>query len=347
MMVHRSQQRGMTLVEVMIAVVLGSLVVLAVVNLFIGNNRNNRIQEGSSRIQENARYAVDLLATDLREAGFAGCRNFRKQIRDIATPAPATEFTLDNVIQGYNATGAGWTPALPADIAVLPGTDVIRTQRAVSCGATLTADMDNAPDNVLVKDNNCNFGPAGGDLVMIADCETAHIFRTTNASTSLAHGTFCLNTACLSGKKYGADAEVMKLETKTYFISRRGGLATTNPPALFEITNGGNANELVEGIDDMQVLYGVDAIGAGGVTGDDVLDDDYETANDVPDWSTVISARVSLLVASISDELLDGVTPAVVSPVPTSDGTILTPAEADKQLRRQFTATVNLRNKVQ
>ena len=62
------------------------------------------------------------------------------------------------------------------------------------------------------------------------------------------------------------------------------------------VTSAGNADraneELAEGIEDMQITYGVD-------TNNDKAVDQYVTANAVADWATVLSVRISLLLASV------------------------------------------------
>ena len=67
------RQRGLTLVELMVALVLGLVVIGAVANLFLTNRQTYRTTENLARMQENLRIAYELMARDVREAGATAC----------------------------------------------------------------------------------------------------------------------------------------------------------------------------------------------------------------------------------------------------------------------------------
>ncbi len=67
------RQLGLTLVELMVALVLGLVVIGAVVNLFLTNRQTYRTTENLARMQENLRFAFELMARDVREAGATAC----------------------------------------------------------------------------------------------------------------------------------------------------------------------------------------------------------------------------------------------------------------------------------
>lgn len=71
----RSRQRGLTLVELMIGIVLGLLVISAVLYVFAGSRASYRHQESFSAVQESGRIALEVLARDIRMAGNPGCGN--------------------------------------------------------------------------------------------------------------------------------------------------------------------------------------------------------------------------------------------------------------------------------
>ncbi|MBZ2190523.1 PilW family protein [Alcanivorax sp. JB21] len=62
-------QRGFSLVELMVALLLGSLIVIASTQLFITNQRTFQLQQGLTDIQEQGRFALDFVARDLRRTG--------------------------------------------------------------------------------------------------------------------------------------------------------------------------------------------------------------------------------------------------------------------------------------
>lgn len=66
------KQRGMTLVELMIAGVISIIVGLVVMQLMIGSNRASNRLDGLSQAQENARFSMSWLTDQIRHAGYVG-----------------------------------------------------------------------------------------------------------------------------------------------------------------------------------------------------------------------------------------------------------------------------------
>lgn len=64
------QQRGLTLIELMVALAISSFIILGVSTVFATSKRVYQSQEGLSRIQENGRFVTAYLTDDLRLAGF-------------------------------------------------------------------------------------------------------------------------------------------------------------------------------------------------------------------------------------------------------------------------------------
>lgn len=64
-------QRGYTLVEMMIALILGLVVVSAVVNMYVGSSRSAKFTRGLQTMQENGRYGVSVLQRGFRLAGYS------------------------------------------------------------------------------------------------------------------------------------------------------------------------------------------------------------------------------------------------------------------------------------
>lgn len=64
-------QKGFSLVELMISLVLGLILVGGAVNAFISSKQTYSLQEAMSRVQESGRFSLDLMARDLRHAGIS------------------------------------------------------------------------------------------------------------------------------------------------------------------------------------------------------------------------------------------------------------------------------------
>ena len=90
---------------------------------------------------------------------------------------------------------------------------------------------------------------------------------------------------------------------------------------------------LIDNVEDIQILYGIDLSG-------DQAANQYVNATDIGNnWDNVVSVRVCLLVRSVEDNLVNE-----VSPYQDCNGSSKTPN--DRLVRRIFTSTINLRNKI-
>ena len=83
-MKNKPYQTGMTLIEIMIALLIGVFLLGGVLQIFVGSKQTNRMQEGLSRLQESGRFAMDFLSRDIRMAGSWGCHGGPSPDIDIA-----------------------------------------------------------------------------------------------------------------------------------------------------------------------------------------------------------------------------------------------------------------------
>ncbi len=111
--------QGFSLIELMLALALGVVVTAGIVTLFVGNNQTYTLLNGQSRMQENARFAVDFMTRSARAAVTSVA--IRKQAKIYKTLNGAWNQTLrvrhhdaDQAFHGVN-NGNGvndWTPSL-------------------------------------------------------------------------------------------------------------------------------------------------------------------------------------------------------------------------------------------
>lgn len=64
-----NKQVGMTLVEILLALVLGISLIAGILNIFVSSNQSSRMLNGLSRLQENGHFALDFISRDIRSAG--------------------------------------------------------------------------------------------------------------------------------------------------------------------------------------------------------------------------------------------------------------------------------------
>jgi type IV pilus assembly protein PilW len=328
-------QSGMTLVEIMIALLIGAFLVGGVIQLFLESKQSYRMTEGQSRIQENARYAIELLNNDIRMSGFQGCPSVTAVIPTNSASAPIIALTAITTITGYEGSSAippttTWAPVLSATLTGLPtaGTDVITVVHGSSCGGYLTANMASTAGNISIPATN-TCGVTSGDAFLVSDCNSADIFRATagSNSTTIAH-------AALS-KAYTTSAEVFNYQASSYFIQP----GASGQPALFRLDHTKNTNiELIEGVEDMQILYGEDTDAT-----PDGTPNYYVPANSIVSMAKVVSIRISLLLRSL-DNNLTSAPQAYTYNSPTYTRT--TPPAGDRRIRQVFNTTIAVRNRL-
>ena len=90
---HRRYQRGVTLIELMVALVLGLIVAAGIVALFLSTSSSNRAQNQMARLQEEGRYAINRISADLKMAGAQYCSS----TGGIASLAPSSGVALDSL----------------------------------------------------------------------------------------------------------------------------------------------------------------------------------------------------------------------------------------------------------
>ena len=99
-------QRGMTLVELLVSLVLSIFLIGGVIQIFVGNRVTFSLNDGLSRIQENARFSLEHIAFTARMAGYSGCISDVSVFNNLSAPNPFRD-DIANGIQGHNANGTG------------------------------------------------------------------------------------------------------------------------------------------------------------------------------------------------------------------------------------------------
>ncbi|WP_313207766.1 PilW family protein [Stenotrophomonas sp.] len=283
----RRFEKGLTLVEMMVALALGLVLMLGVVQIFAASRTASVLAEGGARAQENARFALEFLQRDIRMAGHFGCVNDQAHfVRNEGDPvvntgaASGSQHPLDFSVslQGYEAPntapgGAGLTlggtwalpanlPKAIADLGPRGGSDVLVLRYLSPDGVPVTG-LTAGSDSVLAFTSSkgarlTDGGVSTPTLFGIADCSHANVFKgklEAGKVTALGAnlGTYATQPA--------GQTMLYRAESVVYYV---GTSATTGEPVLMRArSNGGDAysagEELVEGIESLQFMYGLDS----------------------------------------------------------------------------------------
>ena len=108
------RQSGLSLIELMVALGIGAFLVLGVVTVFLANKDSARLENSLARLQENGRFALDLLREDLHQAQYLGCNTGDVFVINMIEDPNSVGFspTLEG-IRAYERNGTGTWAANP------------------------------------------------------------------------------------------------------------------------------------------------------------------------------------------------------------------------------------------
>ncbi|MDJ0833014.1 MAG: PilW family protein [Gammaproteobacteria bacterium] len=347
-----NKQAGLSLVELLVAMVISLFLMGGIVQVYVGNKSAYNFSDANARVQENGRFALDTMATDLRMAGFWGCASLQDDEDgdgDLSEENPQIQNHLNQASPNYEPEKHDFLAQPFVDATVNDGengSDSITVFGARPGQTVFTGDLVSPGSGPLQVEANTFF--EAGDIVLITNCFTADIFEISAVSpdgTSLSHSTVAptdtpgnvnLNNPCppaahclmdKNDRPYTPNnAAAYSLQTITYEVD----LNDNNEPALFRTVNNRDPEELIEGIEQMQILFGVDNDADG-------TPNQYMTSDAVADLNQVTAVRIFLVVRSDADNVLDE------RQTYTLNGQDI--LANDQRLRQVFTTTIALRNK--
>lgn len=353
--------RGFTLIEVLTALVIGSLLTIGAITIMVNSKDTYEVQDDLARLQENARFAMDMLMKDIRMAGYFGCSANNGDIWDhINNGAPGNLFDSEAGIEGMNNydASATWEPSgVSADIdatgaTFLPGSDGL-TIRYLEPGSAIELDEAMPRPSAEMKVSSVG-NLVDGQIVAITDCASADIVQLTAVQSGSLHlqhnsGTGtpgnvnanvefnfsgCNAPNCLS-KAYDEGAMIMSLKAVRYYLADEDGDGSPTLYRLMVSPSSGNAvtqaEALIDGIDSLQFTFGEDTSGDG-------VPDAYNDSDNVSNWSAITTVKIGMLLHTVDTygQQLDTTVRFV-------NGEEF-PAQNDNRRRRLFASTIGLRN---
>ncbi|AMO55709.1 hypothetical protein GZ77_26610 [Endozoicomonas montiporae] len=340
---------GASLVELLVAMALGLFLIAGIGHLFLSANRTYMLQDELSRIQENARFAMDLLSRDIRMAGYTGCPEATSLANVLFTSTDSREWMthFDKGILGISTANKS-----RIDSSAISEAIVIHKLDAEQ---GLTVNSHSSSSALL---NVTSHGYDQGDVLALVHpgCDQISVFKAMEATSgsSISHaaglsgslynctsqlkGDFnCMDSASAAEPYNHKGSMLFPVRSVAYYLRTSNGRPNLYRKFAGEYTSGSAryAESLLEGIEGLSFLYGYDSDG-------NRTPDQYRTADSIglfsADWMNVVSVRLELLVRSLS-EITEEPQPYLFA------GTEITPT--DHYIRRNFVMTIELRNRVQ
>ena len=318
--------KGFTLIELMVAMLLGLIVIGGVVSVFIANQRTYRTNQALGDVQDGSRTAFEMMARDIRDAGLTGCTNNGRLANVLNNSTTAWWANWNNALIGYDHTQVDLAVAIgTAEQARVAGTDSLMLMSAAGSGVTVKINAEPAATFTL---NESSTDLQTGDLIMVCDPDHSAVLQATSiASGTITHAasgspgncTTDLNfpTACSGTSSYvfAPNSQISKLDAVDWYV----GVNPVKGTSLYRVSlvnTGGTpapiTQEMVRDVTAMLLTYHQSGSGT------------FGDATTVTNWALVDAVRVNLTLESVDKK----------------SGTDAKP------IKRSFTATTTVRNRV-
>lgn len=324
-----SRQLGLSLIELMISILLGTLLLLGVLQMFTNTSSSDRANTALARLQESGRVALEIIKQDLRRTGYIGCAN---PLSPSIAPGhtPTRVFPADGIGQRGTETHEG--VGTDSDTLVIVHGSASPTRLKDISGATAT---------LVSSDGHLRVGNGEGQEFVLTNCEKVYVFRATvsepsanDVSTVGTHRTDMRFKYSLSQIKDGSG------NTPTFIgnLVAEGTQILRLGQVTYDVNNGAlrkNGAELIANVDNFQVLYGVSDGGqTRWVNGDD-LDDELR--------GKISRVQISLVISS-PENAASGTSEQSFAIANIGANTKLAAAN-DQRVRRVFNTTIDMRNR--
>ena len=342
-----SRQRGLTLIELMIACTIGLLIVLAMSYLMINSlESRNELAKTSQQI-ENGRYAMDELRKEIQLAGFYSSFVPTNTV-NWTTPDPCAttsgnlEFAAAPSTQNVPVGLQGFTQADAPPTCImnrLDGTDILVVRRT----HTEAVEIDvAAPVDEIDSGIDASLGEAF--YLQVSNCPDLAMepaFVVSNAANVAAfnlHKVTPVGANCNQGYR----SEIRRYATHIFYVSRCNNCSGDGDgiPMLMmmEVSPNPIPRPIAEGIQNMQIEYGFDINGDGAP---DVFADTVSTGTPELRWRDVVAVKVFMLARNVDP------TPGHTDTkryVLSSDGSEVGPF--DDQIRRQVYVSTTMAHNI-
>ena len=334
-------QSGITLIELLVSMLIGLFIMAGVLQMFSTASQNSVAVAGASRIQENIRYAFSRIAKDVSQSGNLGClgasvvsrysKNGNNLFKNNLGVSGLTN--IENSLYDFLKIAHGTSSAVDnLGGAAAANTDIFRIRymsHAFKIPVT-AVDASTASTKITLDISDSNFAPlappspasVAGEIVGVSNCSNGSVFMLTGNATSGGEISVVAGAANAVDGIYNvsADLEISEADATAtqyylyggtsgayeYFIGNAAGgdCAVGQEQCALYRRNGGptaSAQELVQGVHDMDVMYGSTDATTGNLT--------FATAAQVTtanNWANIDRLKVTLAFNSIENAQTQG-----------------------------------------
>lgn len=343
------QQLGVSLIELMVALVIGLVLILGATQIFLSGRVTYAANSALSRVQESGRFASEFLAYDIRNSGYRGPCISSAQLRlNLSGQSEAFKYDVNIPVYGRKESSV-----LGSGNNKLAGTQSLLIKYA-GAGQKFYGSSSNSINSQLdIQQGVAGYqeavgSMAGGKGLVVSSSAGCDVFENSQGQSSIYFSQKGSGGNHWSDN-YTGHFEVYPLVSQFYYV----GENDARPPSLYRkdlsTFPAADSEELVEGVVELQFEYGIDK-------NDDRIVDEYvglDELNSDADWERVLSVRFYMIVVSpeknVFDENIEFHLPILADSdrdddfVKYSNGKVTV---KDRRAAQVFTSTVGIRNRL-
>jgi type IV pilus assembly protein PilW len=286
---RKRRQQGMSMIELMVALLIGVVIIFGATTVYNRSRKTYGESEAIARLQETARYAMSVIEPDVRMSNYFGLVKGASVIAGQAAqtdPVPAgapTSICGNNYALDLNTNLQGDNNRYFLSATRTAGCDTLPD---LNSGVVWVTTAQASSDTLTVRRASVFPSPATAGVLQIC-------------SSRVAGRVFSDGSACAAAPVGGVNNVVVN----TYYVDRRSRQSATLPSLRRKVltTVGGVVafadQEVIAGVEDMQVQFGIDPNGLTGVA------TSYVNPNAVPAGAQVVAVRIWLLVRADTGEV--------------------------------------------
>lgn len=263
------RHQGVSLIELLVAITIGAVLIFGATQVYVDSRNTYEVNETTSRLQENARYALSVIEPDIRMSNYWG---LVKGAAVIGDTAPQTEASVG----APTTCGANFARDLLLNLEGTNNTYGFACDAWGSNGAVASA------DTLTVRRAAATVGATASNKLQI--CSTRIMGQLVTDST-----------ACTTAPQ----GQINDLIVHAYYVDRdsnqRDGLPALRRHTLISGLEFRD-DEIIPGIEDMQIQFGIDPTGTTGIA------TRYMNPGVIPVGAQVVSVRIWLLVRAENSE---------------------------------------------
>jgi type IV pilus assembly protein PilW len=276
------RSRGVSLIELLVAVTIAGVLIFGATQVYVDSRKTYEINETSARLQETARYALSVIEPDLRMANYWGLLKGSGLVIGQATPSESRASVASG--DEANACGTNFAVNVQGVLQATNGSYPVSSGSCTAYGAGATA-----ADTITVRRAAATTAAAESNRLQICS----------NRTTA-----FLFSNGTAAGCPLPPGSQINNLIVDMYYVSRdstqQAGLPSLRRKVLVKGTSGPEFQdeEIIPGVEDIQVQFGLDPTGVSGTA------TRYVNADaTIPVTSQIVSVRIWLLVRAPQPEV--------------------------------------------